>query len=101
MDSKKTLDESFRTIFGDFLSKPKADRDPAVAAIKVNEAAPGGIGAIKAPAETLAERRARYKAREDYRAEGTFKNPYKRGTLESLAYTAEAHKIHFEWEASV
>ena len=50
---------------------------------------------------TLEEQDARYKAREDWRAEACFKNPYPRGSNESLAYLSEAQKIRFESEISL
>ncbi len=45
---------------------------------------------------TVGEQTARYKARDDWRREAVFKNPYIKGTLESIAYLSEAQKIRFE-----
>lgn len=49
----------------------------------------------------MEEQNARYKARDDYRREAVFKNPYIKGTLESIAYLSEAQKIRFEREFSL
>jgi len=48
--------------------------------------------------ETQAMRDAKYRARCDWKDEGAFKNPYDKGTLESVCYLSEAHKITFEWD---
>jgi len=47
------------------------------------------------------EDEARYKARDDHRREGTFNNPYVKGTLESVWYLSEAQKIRFEMDESI
>lgn len=51
--------------------------------------------------EQLKEYDARYKARDDYRHEDVYNNPYKRGTPERLWYLSEAQKIRFEQDESI
>lgn len=53
---------------------------------------------MQKPSKQITEYNARYQARIDYRLEGVFNNPYKKGSLPSLYYQSEAQKIRFEWE---
>lgn len=43
----------------------------------------------------------RYTCREQYKQEGTTRNPYQSGTIEALIWIDEAQKIRFEDEVSL